>query len=159
MVSVARETIISFMKTSSLLKVVISLVATLAAAYLVWWWFVPAYSQRSGGLRTPESLLAESAEMNRGLPAMMDKETELMITEAGPGLFVYKYRLVNLPLERVDPQVFIERVKPQLVRTSCSRPETRGDFLDRGVTMRYSYFDSEKHHIATIDVTPADCGL
>jgi hypothetical protein len=146
------------MKTSALMKVAIGVVVALAAAYLVWW-FVPAYSQRSGGLRTPESLGQESAEMNRGLPAMIDKETELMITEAGPGLFVYKYRLVNISLERVNPQVFPERVKPQLVQMSCSRPETRGEFLSRGVTMRYSYFDSEKRHIATIDVTPADCGL
>ena len=49
--------------------------------------------------------------------------------------------------------------KPQLVQMSCARAETRGDFLSKGVTMRYSYFDKDKRHIATIDVTPADCGL
>jgi hypothetical protein len=25
--------------------------------------------------------------------------------------------------------------------------------------LRYSYFDKEKQHIATIDVLPADCGF
>jgi hypothetical protein len=128
-----------------------------AVAVYVAWHFV--FSERSGGVRTPESLQKESAEMNRGLPTLIDKETELMTTEAAPGLFVYKYRLVNFSLERVDPELFMERAKPQLVQMSCSRPETRGDFLSRGVTMRYSYFDAAKRHIATIDVTPADCGL
>jgi len=27
------------------------------------------------------------------------------------------------------------------------------------VTLRYSYFDKDKQHIATIDVTPKDCGF
>jgi len=27
------------------------------------------------------------------------------------------------------------------------------------VTLRYSYFDKNKQHIATVDVTPADCGF
>jgi hypothetical protein len=40
-----------------------------------------------------------------------------------------------------------------------SRPETRDDFLKKGVTLRYSYFDKDKQHIATIDVTPKDCGF
>jgi hypothetical protein len=35
-----------------------------------------------------------------------------------------------------------------------SRPETRDDFLKKGVTIRYSYFDKDKQHIASIDVTP-----
>jgi hypothetical protein len=35
----------------------------------------------------------------------------------------------------------------------------RDGFLKQGVTLRYSYFDKDKRHIATIDVTPADCGF
>jgi hypothetical protein len=97
--------------------------------------------------------------MNRGLPAMLDKETELMITEGAPGMFIYKYRLVNASAPAVEHQSFASGAKTQLVQMSCSRPETRGDFLSKGVTMRYSYFDKDKQHIATIDVTPADCRL
>ncbi len=97
--------------------------------------------------------------MNRGLPAMLDSETELTVTEGAPGMFIYRYRLINISVERVDHKNFAAGAKPQLVQMSCARAETRGDFLSKGVTMRYSYFDKDKRHIATIDVTPADCGL
>jgi hypothetical protein len=27
------------------------------------------------------------------------------------------------------------------------------------VTLRYAYYDKDKRHIATVDVTPTDCGF
>jgi len=42
---------------------------------------------------------------------------------------------------------------------ACSQPETRDDFLKKGVTLRYAYYDKDKKHVATVDVTPADCGF
>jgi hypothetical protein len=146
------------MKKSRILQGIIWIVAGIAAGYLVWW-VVPAYFQKPAGPRSTESLSQEAAAMNHGLPAMLDKETELTITESAPGMFIYKYRLVNISVQRVDYRSFAAGAKPRLVAMSCSRPETRGDFLSRGVTMRYSYFDKDKQHIATIDVTPADCGF
>jgi hypothetical protein len=146
------------MKKSRILKGFTWIVAGLAAGYLVWW-VVPAYFRKPAERRSVESLSQEAAEMNRGLPAMLDKATELMITEGAPGMFIYKYRLVNVSAAGADHEKFAAGAKSQLVQMSCARPETRGDFLSRGVTMRYSYFDKDKHHIATIDVTPADCGL
>jgi len=74
-------------------------------------------------------------------------------------MFIYKYRLLNVSVTKMDYRKFIAAVGPQLVQTSCNRPETRNDFLTKGVTMRFSYFDKDKQHFATIDVTPADCGL
>jgi hypothetical protein len=146
------------MKRSRILRVIVCIVAGVAAACLVWW-LAPVYFQRAAGLRTVQSLRQEAVEMNRGLPAMLDKETELTVTEGAPGMFIYRYRLVNVSAAGVDPKNFAAGAKTQLVRMSCSRPETRRDLLSRGVTMRYSYFDKDKQHIATIDVTPADCGL
>lgn len=129
-----------------------------AAGYLVWW-VVPEYFKGSADPQSIEHLSQEAAQLNRSLPALLDKETELMVTEGAHAMFIYKYRLVNISVATTDYRKFIDAAKPQLVQISCSRPETRGDFLSKGVTMRYSYFDKDKQHLATIDVTPADCGL
>lgn len=126
--------------------------------YLAWWW-APAYFKGSEDPRSIEHLSREAAGLNRSLPAMLDKETELTVTEGAHAMFIYKYRLVNVSVSQVDHRKFSAAAKPQLVQTSCNRPETRNDFLIKGVTMRFSYFDKDKQHIATIDVTPADCGF
>jgi hypothetical protein len=81
------------MKKSHILQGIIWIVAGIAAGYLVWW-VVPAYFQKPAGPRSTESLSQEAAAMNHGLPAMLDKETELTITESAPGMFIYKYRLL-----------------------------------------------------------------
>ncbi|HWP22860.1 MAG TPA: hypothetical protein VNM15_01585 [Candidatus Binatia bacterium] len=123
------------------------------------WWLAPAYFAGREDPRSIERLSREAAALNRSLPAMLDGQTELMVTEAAHAMFVYKYRLLNVAVDKIDGAKFIAGAKPQLVQSACNRPETRNDFLTKGVTMRFSYFDKDKRHIATIDVSPADCGL
>jgi hypothetical protein len=132
--------------------------AGLAVGYLVWW-ILPAYFKPAAVPGSIEYLRQEAAGLNRSLPVQLDEKTELMVTEAAPGMFIYKYRLVEIAVNRVDHQKFAATAKPRLVKTACDRPETREEFLKKGVTLRYSYFDKDKNHIATIDVTPADCGF
>jgi hypothetical protein len=74
-------------------------------------------------------------------------------------MLIYKYRLINVATGRLDYQKFTAAAKPKLVQAACGSPETRDDFLSKGISLRYSYFDKDKNHIATIDVTPGDCGL
>ena len=134
------------------------IVVGVVVGYLAWW-LVPAYFQGSEDPKSIEHLSREAAQFNRSLPAVLDKETELMITEGAHAMFIYKYRLLNVSVAKMDYRKFIAAVRSKLVQTSCNRPETRNDFLTKGVAMRFSYFDKDKQHIATIDVTPADCGL
>jgi hypothetical protein len=126
---------------------------------LLVWWLLAAYFKVSKDPRSIEHLSREAAQLNRSLPVLIDKETELTSTEAADAMFIYKYRLVNISVDKVDHAKFTAAAKPQLVQNSCNRPETRDDFLSKGITMRFSYFDKDKQHIATIDVTPADCGF
>jgi hypothetical protein len=139
-------------------QTILWIVVGVVAGYLAWW-LVSAYFQGSEDPRSIEHLSREAAQLNRSLPTMIDKETELTITEGAHAMFIYKYRLVNVSVSQVDHGKFNAAAKPQLVQNSCNRPETRDDFLTKGVTMRFSYFDKDKQHIATIDVTPADCGF
>jgi hypothetical protein len=109
--------------------------------------------------RSQEFLGNIAAEINRSGPVMIDQETELMPAVGAPGMLVYNYRLVNVSVTQLDHNKFAAGAKERLKEGACNRPETRDDFLKKGVTLRYSYFDKDKQHIATIDVAPADCGF
>ncbi|HSE85947.1 MAG TPA: hypothetical protein VLJ79_06995 [Candidatus Binatia bacterium] len=109
--------------------------------------------------RSQEFLGKMAAEINRSVPVMIDQETELMPAVGAPGMLIYNYRLVNVSSVQVDHNKFATGAKERLKQGVCNRPETRDDFLKKGVTLRYSYFDKDKQHIATIDVAPADCGF
>jgi hypothetical protein len=146
------------MKKVRVILPALCIVAGLAAGYLVWH-VAPAYFVSTPVPGSIEFLRAESAGLNRQLPAKLDEKTELTITEAAPGMFTYKYRLVEIVADRIDHQHFTAAAKPVLIQNACGRAETRDEFLKNGVTLRYSYFDKDQKHIATLDVTPADCGF
>ena len=132
-------------------------VVGLFAASTIWW-------AASDYLAKPKASSARhlrevADQINRSMPAMIDKETELMPSAGYDGMLVYNYRLVSYSASQIDPRKFAAGVKEKVTQSACNRPETRDDFLKNGVTLRYSYFDKENKHIATVDVTPADCGF
>ena len=121
------------------------------------WWALPR-SHQNDNPRSLESLSRVAAELNRSVPVMIDKETELLTTAGAEAMLIYNYRLVRYSLSQLDPNQFATRIKPGLTRNACNRAETREEFLNKGITLRYAYFDKDKQHIATIDVSPSDCG-
>jgi hypothetical protein len=128
------------------------------AGYLVWW-VLPDYFSEPEEPRSKEYLSKVAAEINRSVPVMIDQETELLPVQGADGMLIYNYRLVSYSSAQLDANKFAAGAKQRVAQSACSRPETRDDFLKRGVTLRYSYFDKDKQHIATIDVTPSDCGF
>jgi hypothetical protein len=126
---------------------------------LLFWWLAPKYFAEPEDPRSVEYLNRIAAEINRSVPVMIDAETELMPSAAGHAMLVYNYRVVKYSVTQLDHQKFAAGAKQKIVQGACNRPETRDGFLKQGVTLRYSYFDKEKRHIATIDVAPADCGF
>jgi hypothetical protein len=119
----------------------------------------PDWFEKESDPRSQEVLGKIAAEINRSIPVMIDQETELMPAVGAPGMLIYNYRLVNVLVAQVDHNKFAAGAKERLKQGACNRPETRDNFLKKGVTLRYSYFDKDKQHIATVDVTPADCGF
>ena len=109
--------------------------------------------------RSQEFLDKIAAEINRSVPVMIDQETELMPAAGAPGMLIYNYRLVSYSVGQLDHNKFMAGAKERLKESACSRPETRDNFIKKGVILRYSYFDKDKQHIATVDVTPSDCGF
>ena len=132
--------------------------AIIAGAYFVYL-AAPGWFEKKSDPRSQEFLGKIAAEINRSVPLMIDQETELMPAAGAPGMLIYNYRLVSYSAAQVDSQRFAANARARIAQSVCIRPETRDDFLKKGVTLRYSYFDKDKQHIATVDVTPADCGF
>ena len=121
------------------------------------WWTVPKSSEGE----TPRSVASLNrlvVQINRSVPVMIDKETELLAAAGTEGVLTYNYRLVCYSVSQLDAAKFAAGAKERVTQGACNRPETRDDLLKQGVTLRYAYFDKDKQHIATIDVLPADCG-
>ena len=146
------------MKKFSLTNPVVWICAGVFAGYMVLW-VVPEYFKAREDPRSVEHLSKVAAELNRAVPVMIDAETELLPVEGAPGMLIYNYRLVSYSAAQVDRDKFTAGAKQRVTESVCSRPETRDDFLKKGVTLRYSYYDKDKYPIATVDVTPADCGF
>ena len=128
------------------------------AAYLLFWG-VPEFFHKKEGPRSLERLSRIAAEINRSAPVMIDRETELTVVEAYEGMLIYKYRVAAYAVSQLDHEKFAAGAKQRVVQLACNQAETRDEYLKKGVTLRYSYFDKNKQHIATVDVTPADCGF
>jgi alanine dehydrogenase len=120
------------------------------------WWAVPKPPQEENP-GSQESLHRLAVQINRAVPVMIDKETELLAAAGTEGVLTYNYRLVSYSVSQLDAAKFATGAKERVTQGACNRPETREDLLQQGVTLRYAYFDKDKQHIATIDVLPADC--
>lgn len=137
-------------------------IALIAAAFFLGsllWTALAGYFRPPLDPRSQPALEKLAAEINRSLPLMIDKETELLPSVGAEGMLIYNYRLVSYSVTQLDPARFAAGARQRVSQGACNRPETRDDLLKKGVTLRYSYFDKDRQHIATVDVTPADCGF
>ena len=137
-------------------KVIWFVAAGVIAGYLIWW-AVPELLKINEDPRSQTRLGRMAAELNRSAPVMIDQETELMPAQGAEGVLIYNYRLVNYSVAQINPAKFAAGAKQRLRQKACNTAETRDDFLNKGVTLRYTYYDKDKQHIATVDVTPGDC--
>jgi len=120
---------------------------------------VPVWFEKEADPRSQEFLGKIAAEINKSVPVMIDQETELMPAAGAPGMLIYNYRLVSYSVAQLDHNRFATGAKEKVTQGACNRPETRDGFLKKGVTLRYSYYDKDRQHIATFDVNPSDCGF
>src|SRR5262252_5260487 len=118
-----------------------------AAAYFVYL-TASDWLRKESDPRSQEFLDKIAAEINRSIPVMIDQETELMPAVGAPGMLIYNYRLVSYSVTQLDARKFAAGAKQRLTQGACGTPETRDDFLKKGVTLRYSYYDKDKQHIA-----------
>ena len=135
------------------------IVSAAVGAGLLIWWMAPSYLDKPVDRSSMEHLSNVAAEINRSVPVMIDAETELLPSQAGEAMLVYNYRLIKYSVGQIDHQKFAAGAKQRVTQGACNQPVMRDDFLKQGVTLRYSYFDKNKQHIATVEVSQADCGF
>ena len=103
-----------------------------------------------------------SNERNKTLPMMVDRDTELTgIGVDHPATVIYKHRLVNETAGATTdlPQTIVEYMRPRVRTQLCSTPDSLELFKKYGTTFRYSYYDRDLTYLASVEVTPRDCGL
>lgn len=106
-----------------------------------------------------DSLLIQvSSDINQQLPRMLDKETRLDTTFAGPGeKLTYIYTFVNLKAADVNSTELFNKMAPTIRNRACSNKDTAGLFKI-GVTVVNYYQDKDGVFIMDIPVKPQDCG-
>lgn len=119
--------------------------------------FGVSYAVKTYEVKSQTDLGKLASDLNKTLPMMVDKETEWLSAIGVQNVFIYNYRMVNHSVENIDPQKFNELIRPNIINAACTTPETKQQFLAKGVTLRYTYADKDRRHITSIDVTPADC--
>ena len=95
-----------------------ALVWTLAGAlagYLVFY-LLPDYFRQEPNPRAPARLSEIAAELNRSVPVMIDKETELTLVEGHEGMLIYKYRLVPYSVGQLDHEKFAAGAKQRVTQ-------------------------------------------
>lgn len=107
---------------------------------------------------TSKEALSEIAEKtNSNLPQMVDEQTELLKLDGLEGVLVYHFRFPKVQPGQITEEYLLERLRPIVINKACTNEDLRERFLDRGVTLRYIYADSQDSEIAQFDVIPGNC--
>ena len=106
---------------------------------------------------SPARLQAAADKLNNFTPMKVDSVTELSRVRVEGRAFVYEYRLLGIDTSAISPDRIRMFAHAGAAKQNCANAQTRGEFLDRGVVMRYKYFDGNHQLITTFDVTAADC--
>jgi len=103
-----------------------------------------------------KQLLQTAEEINKNCPIIVDKNTRLDNTLAGPGKrFTYNYTLVNFGADDIDKDKFIAAMKPKIfngVKTNKDMEE----FRNKKVEIVYVYKSKDNKEVARIVVSPSD---
>ncbi|HTD24453.1 MAG TPA: tetratricopeptide repeat protein [Terriglobales bacterium] len=141
------------------LKILIVVIAIFAVVALISERLVRVLLEaRFGGVKSAAFLsrVADKVKQKKGVPTMVDEDTEAFDVSGQEGMLVYYFRLVKVNASKFDGPRFAARVKQVLVDRDCSDPDVN-DLLKQGVVVRYSYFDKFDVPIGSIDVKSDDC--
>lgn len=107
-----------------------------------------------------EPALRKVAEYaNQKLPMVIDADTRLDSTIAGPGgQFTYIYTLTRYSSSEVDPVIFSQNVAPTIRNSACSAPDLQ-IFFQKELTVIFSYWGNDGKYVTKIELTPAVCRL
>lgn len=104
-----------------------------------------------------QELKSLSNEMNKNLPATLDKFTRQDSSFSGPGRrMTYIYTITHEYSSDFDPQTLKEAVRPGIVASYCTEPAIEF-YRKNQVPLTYIYRDMKGAHITQFDVSVKDC--
>lgn len=104
-----------------------------------------------------KEMVAASAQQNKSLPMMVDKDTRWDTTIPGPGKnWTYVYTLVSPELKNITNKEINDALGEKIRVGVCTMKEMQV-FIDKGVKITYKYRNSEGGFIGEVVVTPEDC--
>ncbi|MEO8001765.1 MAG: hypothetical protein ABI644_07805 [Arenimonas sp.] len=107
--------------------------------------------------RFQAQLVQAASETNKTLPMMIDKETRLDSTIAGPGKqWTYFYTLVNYEAGDTTNEQINEILGDKIRNSFCSMKEMKL-FIEHEVTMKYKYSAKDGVYLGEVVVTAMDC--
>jgi len=139
------------MKKEQRIPILVATIASVGAAT-----FVSSYMSKRSNDISLESLQKIASQYAKGLPMMVDKETQLEAVGAAESEIIYSYRLINVETDS-SLQSRIVSMKQGMINRNCSTPETRDNLLNKGITMKYDYYDKNRMHITSVEIKPSDC--
>lgn len=102
-------------------------------------------------------LVKASNETNKTLPMMIDKDTRLDSTIAGPGKeWTYMYTLVATDVKGVTNARLNEVMGDKIRNSVCTMKEMEL-FVKNKVVMKYKYRDNDGNYIGEVVVNAGDC--
>ncbi|MGH8051286.1 MAG: hypothetical protein ACREPB_11555 [Arenimonas sp.] len=102
-------------------------------------------------------LVKASNETNKTLPMMIDKDTRLDSTLAGPGKeWTYLYTLVATDVKGITNARLNEVMGDKIRNSVCTMKEMEL-FVKHKVTMKYKYRDNDGNFIGEVIVKAGDC--
>ena len=107
-------------------------------------------------VRSRAFLTQMTAEVNKTLPRMIDRETELVVQVALEGVIVIQNRMVNYTTSQV-PQGLSQITRDLITGRVCANTDTVY-LLRWGLIMRYIIFDKDYRHAFSFDVSARSCG-
>lgn len=103
-----------------------------------------------------KSVVQMVTELNKKCPQMIDSETRLdKIDVKEPNTLVYKYTLINLPVENVDTALFYKAMWPGLLSFVKVAKEMKG-LRDNQGTVEYLYNDRAGKLIYQFKIGPQE---
>lgn len=101
-----------------------------------------------------DNLTAAANDLNKNLPMMVDKITEAFVVTPRDHELEFSYRIITLQTSEID--INTNGVKSDRINYTCSNPTIR-PLIDRGISIRYSYYDKNRRFIFSTLVKKSDC--
>jgi len=103
----------------------------------------------------PKNLSQEEAELNRGLPTMLDSQTMLTKVELSATRNTYHLTMINMPTAYID-QEFLVKAQDLVGRRNCADSDVRW-FLNAGSVMNYVIHGKDGAHAGSFMISKVYC--